>query len=313
MTGQVCADDVVRALYRHFVPRYAVITELTITDSEVAAAWDLIYARQAHHEVFDELGTSKRTRRCDMLLVAPGDRIMVEVKVSRADFLTDLRDSRKHTAWQQMVHRWAYATPAGLIKPDEVPDGWGLVEVGDGPVRWTRRAPRHRAKSDVLPDLPWPLLLARLSYAEATLRGHAHGATDDVEKVRAEAQALTRTKDRLLNRVSRVETERDYYKRLAAHLGGGWPCSTCGRPVRPKSIQSMSRWVHRQADEAACEPLRRARLITDARERWEALTPERRQNYLRGDMNPALVLASWAHDSGPRPVEPGWDENEGAA
>jgi hypothetical protein len=299
----VNADDVVRALYRHFSGRYAVLTELTTTDHEVAAAWDTFVA----------LGTKEKTRRCDVLLVAPADRIMVEVKVDRGDYLADVRQPRKHTAWQQLSHRWAYAAPAGLIRLDEVPDGWGLLEVGGG-VRWARRAPRHRSKDDVLPDLPWTLLLSRLSYAEATLRGHSHGQTGDVEKVRAELQELTRAKDRLLNRASRVERERDYYKRLAVQLGGGWPCSTCGRPVRPKSITNLyGGWVHRKADEAVCEPQRRERLTREAREQWDALTPEKQQGYLWGDRDPARVLASWAHDSGPVPVDPGWGEDEQGA
>ena len=57
------------------------------------------------------------------------ESILVEVKVSRADFLAD-----KKKPWRQKPEigigdRRVYLTPADLIKPEEVPYGWEFWEV----------------------------------------------------------------------------------------------------------------------------------------------------------------------------------------
>lgn len=55
--------------------------------------------------------------------------VLVEVKVSRPDFLADAR--KPHRAGETLgmgVFRY-YMAPAGLIDPCELPHGWGLVEV----------------------------------------------------------------------------------------------------------------------------------------------------------------------------------------
>lgn len=51
-----------------------------------------------------------------------------EVKVSRSDWLTELRDPDKAEAWKQYCHRWYLVVPdAGLVRPGELPEGWGLL------------------------------------------------------------------------------------------------------------------------------------------------------------------------------------------
>lgn len=54
--------------------------------------------------------------------------ILIEVKVSRADFLTDQKKRfRRHPKRGVGCYRY-YMAPTGLIWPDELPDGWGLLE-----------------------------------------------------------------------------------------------------------------------------------------------------------------------------------------
>jgi hypothetical protein len=55
-----------------------------------------------------------------------------EVKVSRADFLSDIR-SEKWKRYRRFSCRIWFATPAGMIRPDELPEGLGLWEYGE---RW---------------------------------------------------------------------------------------------------------------------------------------------------------------------------------
>jgi hypothetical protein len=55
-------------------------------------------------------------------------RIIYEIKVSRGDFTKELNNLEKRLPAEQLAHECWFATPAGLVKPDEVPEGWGLVE-----------------------------------------------------------------------------------------------------------------------------------------------------------------------------------------
>lgn len=58
------------------------------------------------------------------------ERHSYEVKVSRSDWLQELKDPFKRMAAFRMCNRFYFAVPAGLVDEDEVPDGCGLVEVG---------------------------------------------------------------------------------------------------------------------------------------------------------------------------------------
>jgi len=55
--------------------------------------------------------------------------VIVEVKVSRSDFLADAgKPHRREAAAGMGAYRY-FMAPEGLIGPDELPDRWGLVEV----------------------------------------------------------------------------------------------------------------------------------------------------------------------------------------
>lgn len=68
-----------------------------------------------------------------------------EVKVSRADWLTELRDPEKADAWARYCHYFWLAAADRHIVRDDLPAGWGLM-VPHGPglrvvVRAVRRTP----------------------------------------------------------------------------------------------------------------------------------------------------------------------------
>ena len=56
------------------------------------------------------------------------DPCVHEVKVSRADFLSDLAKPEKRTSYAAIARALYYVTPAGLIKPEELPPGAGLLQ-----------------------------------------------------------------------------------------------------------------------------------------------------------------------------------------
>jgi len=73
--------------------------------------------------------------RADVIAVKPRvyarkDLRCYEVKASRADFTRDV-GSNKWYRYLEVVHRFFFAVPAGLVKTDEVPQGAGLIARGD--------------------------------------------------------------------------------------------------------------------------------------------------------------------------------------
>jgi len=59
------------------------------------------------------------------------ESILIECKVSRADFIADKsKNFRQQEGYGMGDYRY-YATPPGLILAGELPEGWGLLEVHD--------------------------------------------------------------------------------------------------------------------------------------------------------------------------------------
>ena len=65
---------------------------------------------------------------------ARGVSTLIECKASRADFYADRRKGWRHNG-RGVGDRRFYFTPKGLVRPDELPDGWGLLEVWGQQVR----------------------------------------------------------------------------------------------------------------------------------------------------------------------------------
>lgn len=58
-----------------------------------------------------------------------GMSILVECKTSRGDFFADARKMQRENPEQGMGDWRVFLTPAGLVTPAEVPNGWGLLEL----------------------------------------------------------------------------------------------------------------------------------------------------------------------------------------
>ncbi len=60
-------------------------------------------------------------------------RTAYEVKVSRGDFLKELKDPKKRKAALLFSNEFYFAAPKGLITPGEIPAEAGLIEIIDNP------------------------------------------------------------------------------------------------------------------------------------------------------------------------------------
>lgn len=69
-----------------------------------------------------------------------------EVKVSRSDFLNEMKNPEKAMPIMQYCHRWSLVCPANMVKPDEVPATWGIYWFKEGVIRKARQAPMLEAR-----------------------------------------------------------------------------------------------------------------------------------------------------------------------
>jgi hypothetical protein len=66
------------------------------------------------------------------------------VKVSRADFLGELRQPIKRRMGMRYSNEFYFVAPGGLVNPDEVPVDCGLIEAGRAtPQEWCALVRRH--------------------------------------------------------------------------------------------------------------------------------------------------------------------------
>lgn len=56
---------------------------------------------------------------------------LIECKISRSDFFADQKKRFRQDPADGMGNYRYYMTPKGLLRPDELPEGWGLLEVSD--------------------------------------------------------------------------------------------------------------------------------------------------------------------------------------
>lgn len=74
-------------------------------------------------------------------------RVSYEVKISRADFARELNDPKKREFAESVSNECYFVVPAGLVRHDEVPEGWGLYEVTAGGLRRVVLAQQRRVES----------------------------------------------------------------------------------------------------------------------------------------------------------------------
>lgn len=104
-----------------------------------APGWQVLY------EVADDTGT-RATRSADAIAVGiwPSNGHLIhgfEIKVSRGDFLNEMRDPTKSQAVFQFCDRWTLVTPVGMVKTNELPDTWGLMTFDGTTIRTVKQAP----------------------------------------------------------------------------------------------------------------------------------------------------------------------------
>jgi len=95
--------------------------------------------------------------------------VLVECKVSRADFLADASKPFRQKPEQGMGSQRFYMAPAGMIVAAELPKHWGLLELKGREVRMTVKPGRADLRSEVGLMKEMNLLLASLRRVEVRI------------------------------------------------------------------------------------------------------------------------------------------------
>lgn len=80
---------------------------------------------------FKELDCAGSNEIPDVIAFSSWHSVMIEVKVTRSDFLCDKNKSFRKNPAEGMGGMRYYCCPTGLIKKEELPTGWGLIYVNE--------------------------------------------------------------------------------------------------------------------------------------------------------------------------------------
>ena len=99
---------------------------------EIAAGW-----KPCRPDVYSIRHTSVAAYVCP---------VIHEIKVRRADLLSDLRHTDKRAAYQALSSEFYYVMPSGLAELDEIPPDCGVLYVESAGIRLGRAAPRRQVE-----------------------------------------------------------------------------------------------------------------------------------------------------------------------
>ena len=86
--------------------------------------------------VLTELVTQRTSETPDVLgFFGAAASTLVECKTSRADFRADAKKHFRREEERGMGDRRYFAAPKGVLDPDDMPDGWGMLSVEEHCVR----------------------------------------------------------------------------------------------------------------------------------------------------------------------------------
>lgn len=116
-----------------------------------------------------------------------------EIKVSRGDWLRELRNGQKSADMIRHLDRWYIVAPSGVVAKDELPSTWGSITVSEGGAATIRKpAPLLNA-----PDGGVRTVIAREFVAALLRQAHNHGEnTSGVGLARTEGYRAGRAAER---------------------------------------------------------------------------------------------------------------------
>jgi hypothetical protein len=125
-----------------------------ITASDIKAALSVKYCPPewcVYFEVADQSGGyTKRYADAVAMSIWPSRGYQIhgfEIKVSRSDFLSEMKQPEKSDPVSKYCDHWWLVTPPKLVDAAELPTNWGLMVLQKNGLRIKKQAPKTRAES----------------------------------------------------------------------------------------------------------------------------------------------------------------------
>lgn len=189
------------------------------------------------------LQTGRNQRRVDVLAARnwsggpkKHQKIVYEIKISRSDYRNETRIKRIPA--ETHAHRCYYATPPGLLKPEEIHEKWGLAEIH------TDEEGNHRLKivkrAKVLHPEPDPtdvdaFLAAALRRASRQEERNRRDQTAEPETLAAalkENKSLKGKLARARTALKHARNQADDITKQMMSMTGNPVCDRCRTPIR---------------------------------------------------------------------------------
>jgi hypothetical protein len=202
-----------------------------------------------------------------------------EVKVSRGDWLRELKSWEKSGEWERVVDEFIVVAPAKMIAVDEIPAGWGLLELSGTSLRIKVR-PKASKTGETLPRE----LFARLTTRTFQQIAHDERSLAHQKRIwKAESVAeITREvengwKERLKCAVEESSVDANRYRTLEAAMGVGLLRYASPENGRALKALRIAREIESRLDRGIESPIDHAgkmmdREIAGLQERRDRLT-----------------------------------------
>ena len=216
-----------------------------ITSETIKLALRTHFAPPAYatfYEVSNDTGTKARTWT-DVVVVgiwpSTGQEIVgIEIKVSRSDWLREVKNPAKTSPMFNNCDRFYLACPSGMVPASEVPQNWGVLHFDGSRIKVAKKAP---------PLEPQPLSRGLMA---AILR-RAGAATDSLVSVAVQralevqrAEENRRVELAVLSQVNGRRSDEDTAKRKLAKIEEITGIKMDGWAAQPETVGRAIKAVH---------------------------------------------------------------------
>lgn len=173
----------------------------------------------------------------------------IEIKISRSDFQREMKQPAKAEAFAQYCDWWYVAAPKGMLRQDELPLSWGLMEVTKRGIVITKEAARLAAGP--IDRNFVAAMLKRAQEQSATAKqvadAHASGLKEGASRKKWE-------NDQSAQRLKDLQEQIKAFEEASGIRMDSWDMGNVGEAVRLLRTAQAGRLVHHM--ESAANTLR---------------------------------------------------------
>jgi len=156
-----------------------------------------------------------------------------EIKISRGDWLRELKASTKAVPVGKFCDRWYVVAPDGVVKREELPRGWGLITAMEKALRVVVQPPANEQVQDVNRSFMAAMLRRAGGPQEAAirsieLRAEERGAARERSRIRDNDLGAA-WENKFLDLRRKVE---EFEKASGLHIQFGWDLANHGEACR---------------------------------------------------------------------------------